>query len=102
MMLVVLLTHVPITRAQGSDKVTAGLSTWKTAGCVDCHGPFADGDREDDDYPIGANLRTTKLDAGTLRMTIRCGRPGTGMPAFDDDAYTMRECYGRPLGCASR
>jgi mono/diheme cytochrome c family protein len=96
--LVALLAHATTTRAQGTDKAVAGLATWKTAGCVDCHGPFADGDREDDDFPIGANLRTTKLDAGALKMTIRCGRPGTGMPSFDDDAYTMRECYGRPLG----
>jgi hypothetical protein len=84
--------------AQISDKVTAGLATWKTAGCVDCHGPFADGDRDDDDFPIGANLRTTRLDAALLKSTIRCGRPGAGMPAFDDEAYTSRECYGRPLG----
>jgi len=87
-----------ITLAQNSDSVKAGLVLWKTAGCADCHGPFADGDREDDDFPIGANLRTTRLDPATLRMTIRCGRAGTGMPSFDDEAYTTRECYGRPQG----
>jgi mono/diheme cytochrome c family protein len=96
--LIATLLHAPATVAQGNDSVTAGLATWKTAGCVDCHGPFADGDRDDDDYPIGANLRTTKLGGADIKMTIRCGRPGTGMPSFDDDAYTMRECYGRPLG----
>lgn len=90
--------YATATHAQGNDKVTAGLAAWKTAGCADCHGPFADGDREDDDYPIGANLRTAKLGAAALKMTIRCGRPGTGMPSFDEDAYTMRECYGRALG----
>ena len=42
--------------AENSDKVKAGLAIWKTTGCADCHGPFADGDREDDDFPIGANL----------------------------------------------
>ena len=31
-------------------------------------------------------------------MTITCGRPGTGMPSFDEGAYTTRKCYGRPLG----
>jgi mono/diheme cytochrome c family protein len=96
--LVALLAYVAATRAQGSDDVAAGLATWKSAGCVDCHGPFADGDREDDDYPIGANLRTTRLDGTLLKTTIRCGRPGTGMPSFDEEAYTKRECYGRPLG----
>jgi mono/diheme cytochrome c family protein len=87
-----------MTLAQISDKVRAGLAIWKTAGCADCHGPFADGDREDDDFPIGADLRTTRLDPTALKMTIRCGRPGTGMPSFDDGAYTMRDCYSRPIG----
>src|SRR5258706_1748845 len=93
---VAILARSTITLAQNSDGVKAGLATWKTAGCADCHGPFADGDREDDDFPIGANLRTAKLDAASLRMTIRCGRAGTGMPSFDEEAYTTRECYGRP------
>src|SRR5262249_58565647 len=87
-----------IALAQNGDSVKGGLVLWKTAGCADCHGPFADGDREDDDFPIGANLRTSKLDPAGLRMTIRCGRAGTGMPSFDEEAYTTRECYGRPQG----
>ena len=30
---------------------------------------------------------------------ISCGRPGgAGMPAFDEGAYKVRPCYGRPLG----
>ncbi len=92
------LAYSAITHAQNSDGVKAGLALWKTAGCADCHGPFADGDREDDDFPIGANLRTSKLDPAALKMTIRCGRAGTGMPSFDEEAYTTRECYGRPQG----
>jgi mono/diheme cytochrome c family protein len=84
--------------AQNDAKVKAGLETWKSSGCADCHGPFADGNRDDDDYPQGANLRTTRLDAASIEMTIRCGRPGTGMPSFDPGAYTDRACYGRPLG----
>ena len=87
-----------MTSAQSGDKAKAGLAIWKAAGCVDCHGPFADGDREDDDFPIGANLRRTKLDSTALKTTIRCGRIGTGMPAFEDGAYTTRECYGRVPG----
>jgi hypothetical protein len=78
--------------------VKAGLETWQSSGCSDCHGPFADGNRDDDDYPQGANLRTTRLDAAAIEMTIRCGRPSTGMPSFDAGAYTDRACYGRPLG----
>ena len=84
--------------AQDEATVKAGLQTWKTSGCADCHGPFADGNQEDDDYPAGPNLRTTRLDGGTLKLTISCGRPGTGMPSFDEGAYTVRTCYGRPLG----
>jgi hypothetical protein len=89
-----------VSRAQDNEKVSAGLWTWKTSGCADCHGPFADGDREDDDFPVGANLRTTKLDATALKTTIRCGRANTGMPAFEESAYTIHSCYGGPLGSA--
>lgn len=92
------LASSTIAHAQSNNGVKAGLALWKTAGCADCHGPFADGDREDDDFPIGADLRTTKLDSAALKMTIRCGRAGAGMPSFDEEAYTTRECYGRPQG----
>jgi mono/diheme cytochrome c family protein len=86
--------------AQSQDRVKAGLEIWKSSGCADCHGPFADGNPEDGDYPIGANLRTTRLDTAGLKSTISCGRPGTGMPSFDEGAYRVRACYGRPLGAA--
>jgi mono/diheme cytochrome c family protein len=78
--------------------VTTGLEVWKSSGCADCHGSFADGKPDDDDYPTGANLRTTRLDSAGLKLTITCGRPGTGMPSFDAGAYRVRACYGRPLG----
>jgi hypothetical protein len=93
-----MIVNTHILQAQNVDKVMAGLWIWKTSGCADCHSPFADGDREDDDFPIRANLRVTKLDADALKATIRCGRAGTGMPAFEDGAYTVYSCYGRPLG----
>ncbi len=66
-----------IASSQDGTRVTAGLATWKTAGCADCHGKFADGNPDDDDFPIGADLRTTRLDTAALRQTITCGRPGT-------------------------
>jgi len=34
------------------------------------------------------------LDRETLIMIIKCGRPGTGMPAFDKFAYSDGRCYG--------
>src|SRR5258708_27655175 len=92
------LAYSTATFAQNKDKVKAGLAIWKTTGCADCHGPFADGDREDDDFPIGANLRTSKLDPAALKMTIRCGRAGTGMPSFDDGGDTTRGGYWHPPG----
>src|SRR5258708_5502179 len=92
------LAHGPATFAQSQDKVTAGLDIWKSSGCADCHGPFADGNPEDGDFPIGANLRTARLDRAGLKQTIRCGRPGTGMPSFDGGAYQAGACNGRPAG----
>jgi mono/diheme cytochrome c family protein len=86
------------TFAQIQDKAKAGLEVWKSSGCADCHGPFADGNPEDGDFPIGANLRTARMDGAGLTETIRCGRPGTGMPSFDEGAYTVRACSGRPAG----
>jgi hypothetical protein len=92
------LAFVPATFARSQDKAKAGLEVWKSSGCADCHGPFADGNPEDGDFPIGANLRTARLDGAGLTETIRCGRPGTGMPSFDEGAYSVRACPGRPLG----
>jgi hypothetical protein len=92
------LACVTATFARSQDKAKAGLEVWKSSGCADCHGPFADGNPEDGDFPIGANLRTARLDGAGLTETIRCGRPGTGMPSFDEGAYTVRACPGRPLG----
>jgi hypothetical protein len=39
-------------------------------------------------------LRETALDRQNVVMTIKCGRPGTGMPAFDRFAYSDGRCYG--------
>ena len=92
------LVCVTATFARSQDKAKAGLEVWKSSGCADCHGPFADGNPEDGDFPIGANLRTARLDGAGLTETIRCGRPGTDMPSFDEGAYTVRACPGRALG----
>ena len=98
LLLVTMLIQATTTFAQNESRVKAGLELWKTSGCADCHGPFADGNPDDDDYPPGADLRTTRLGVAGLKLTISCGRPGTGMPAFDEGAYKVRPCYGRPLG----
>src|SRR5712691_2109110 len=93
------LAHSTAALAQNEDKVKAGLAVWKNSGCADCHGSFADGDKQRDEAPTGANLRTARLDAAELKLVISCGRPGgAGMPAFDEGAYKVRACYDRPLG----
>jgi mono/diheme cytochrome c family protein len=84
--------------AQDEARVKAGLDAWKNAGCSECHGAFADGERERDEAPVGANLRSTRLDNAAIREVIRCGRPNTGMPRFDEGAYSQRGCYGQPTG----
>jgi mono/diheme cytochrome c family protein len=85
--------------AQNEDKTKAGLEVWKSSGCSDCHGAFANGDKERDEAPTGADLRTSRLDGAALKVVISCGRPGgAGMPAFDEGAYKLRPCYDRPLG----
>jgi mono/diheme cytochrome c family protein len=72
--------------AQSEDKVQAGLAAWRNSGCADCHGAFANGEKERDESPTGADLRRTRLNADELKLAIRCGRSGTGMPAFEDGA----------------
>jgi len=84
--------------AQSEDRVKAGVTMWRNSGCADCHGAFADGEKQRDESPAGANLRTTRLDAAALKQVISCGRPGTGMPSFDEGAYKVRACNGQALG----
>jgi len=85
--------------AQDNDKVKAGMAIWQKVGCAECHGAFADGEKQRDESPTGANLRTARLDTAALKQVISCGRPGgVGMPSFDEGAYKVRACYGRPLG----
>jgi mono/diheme cytochrome c family protein len=97
---VVALVHATASLAQDETKVKAGLELWKSSGCADCHGAFADGEKDRDEAPTGANLRTSRLDAAALKQTISCGRPGADMPSFDEGAYAVRACAGRPLGAA--
>src|SRR5438874_439766 len=73
--------------------VAAGLQVWRTAACGLCHGTFGNGEKTQDEMPTGANLRTTKIDTATMVETIKCGRPGLGMPYYDPNAYTKDACY---------
>jgi mono/diheme cytochrome c family protein len=62
------------------------------ATCQFCHKWDASGDQG-----YGGNalsLRATKLTPAQVAETIKCGRPGTGMPYHDQFAYTDKRCYG--------
>src|SRR6266699_2079273 len=70
------VTNVAPSLAQDNDKVKTGLEVWKNSGCAECHGSFADGEKQRDEAPTGANLRTARLDTAALKLVISCGRPG--------------------------
>ena len=75
--------------------IAEGMNLYLHKGdCQSCHGWAADGRKMDSQMPDGSNLRETRLDRARLVTTIKCGRPGTGMPAFDKFAYTDGRCYG--------
>ena len=80
--------------APDPDNVAEGMRLFRTKGdCQSCHGWAADGRKMDTQMPDGANLRTTRLNRDLLLMTIKCGRPGKGMPAYDRLAYSDGRCY---------
>src|SRR5207344_2952791 len=84
-------------RAQTPDPadIADGLRIYQQKGnCQACHGWAGDGRKMDSQMPDGANLRESTLNRQDLIMTIKCGRPGTGMPAFDRFAYSDGRCYG--------
>src|SRR5215470_17446464 len=75
--------------------IAEGMNLYLHKGdCQSCHGWAADGRKMDSQMPDGSNLRETRLDRARIATTIKCGRPGTGMPAFDKFAYSDGRCYG--------
>jgi mono/diheme cytochrome c family protein len=80
--------------ADPSDIAEGGRLFRQKANCQACHGWAGDGRKMDTQMPDGANLRETALDRQDLIIVIKCGRPGTGMPAFDRLAYSDGRCYG--------
>jgi mono/diheme cytochrome c family protein len=83
--------------AQDSKRIAAGEASWDKAGCLQCHGGSGEGGTGGE-FPAGPSLRVTLLDRATLVETIRCGRPGTEMPAWLEGAFTEVSCYGIPKG----
>jgi mono/diheme cytochrome c family protein len=86
---------LPAAHAQTADAsdVAVGMRLYLQKGdCQSCHGWAGDGRKMDSQMPDGSNLRETRLTRERLVQTIKCGRPGTGMPAFDKFAYTDGRC----------
>jgi len=84
-------------RAQSTDPadIAEGMRLFHhEADCQACHGWAGDGRKVDNQMPDGANLRESRLDRQNLILTIKCGRPGAEMPAFDKFAYSDGRCYG--------
>jgi mono/diheme cytochrome c family protein len=81
-----------------NEEAKAGLEVWKSSGCSDCHGAFANGEKERDESPTGANLRTARLDAAALKKVISCGRVGAEMPAFIEGSGSAPACSGQGAG----
>src|SRR4030081_2962187 len=82
-------------QAPGAADVAEGMRLFLQKGnCQACHGWAGDGRKMDNQMPDGANLRERQLDRETLLTIIKCGRPGTGMPAFDRLAYSDGRCFG--------
>ena len=93
-LLVITATAVQGQTPRASDIAAGGQLFRQKANCQACHGWAGDGRKMDNQMPDGANLRETKLDRKDLITTIKCGRPGTGMPAFDRFGYSDGRCYG--------
>jgi hypothetical protein len=92
-----MLAGTPVAQAQSADPsdIAAGLRPFRQqAHCQACHGWAGDGRKMDNQMPDGADLRASTLDRQALILTIKCGRPGTGMPAFDKFAYSDGRCFG--------
>jgi len=92
-LLPIFVTVAQAQTAAASD-IAAGMRIFTQKGdCQACHGWAGDGRKMDSQMPDGANLRAKQIDRETLVLTIKCGRPGTGMPAFDRLAYSDGRCF---------
>jgi mono/diheme cytochrome c family protein len=69
-----------------------GKHVFQKANCIGCHKWHGDGGGG---YGGAAlSLRKTELTREQIVETIKCGRPGTGMPYHWRDAYEEGQCYG--------
>jgi hypothetical protein len=94
-MLALLTLFVANALAQTAEQrqIDFGKEIYKSkATCLFCH--RWDGNGDQGYGGIALSLRKTELTHDQLIETIRCGRPGTGMPYHDQFAYTDTRCFG--------
>ena len=76
------------------NNLETGQAIYKRANCVGCHKWHGDGGGG---YGGAAlSLRKTDLEKPQIMETVKCGRPGTGMPYFSRDSYPSEgapQCY---------
>ena len=82
--------------AQDEAKQKAGLSVWRSSGCSECHGAFANGEKERDEAPNLTNgvtgILSKPLNGKTLLEAIESlHRPETigAILIVDDDPQTL-------------
>jgi Cytochrome C oxidase, cbb3-type, subunit III len=96
-MLIAALLAAPHVQAQAPDPadVAEGMRLFlQKANCQACHGWAGDGRKMDSQMPDGPNLREIARRRDDVIVTVKCGRPGRSMPAFDKFAYSDGRCYG--------
>ena len=88
----VVLTGSAFAQQPEDRRIAFGKEVFKTkATCQFCH--RWDGNGDQGYGGLALSLRKTELTHDQLVETIRCGRPGTGMPYHDQFAYTDKRCY---------
>jgi len=91
---IIAASPVPAQTSDPSDIAASARLYRQKGNCQACHGWAGDGRKMDSQMPDGSNLRKTRLARNDLIETIKCGRPGRDMPAFDKFAYSDGRCFG--------
>lgn len=82
----------PAAGGAGPSSAEAGRRIYRDANCVGCHRWHGGGGGG---YGGAAmSLRATRLTREQIVEVVRCGRPNSGMPHFERDAYAANGCYG--------
>ncbi len=87
-----MLVGAGVVLSAAAQDLEAGQRVYERANCVGCHKWHGAGGGG---YGgLALSLRETTLDREGIIETIRCGRPGTGMPYHARNAYRGGGCFG--------